>query len=61
MGEILQLALPPHAFCISGAGHVGLQKPCADSQHSLPRVIRRAPQVVAGAALVTFWTAALLR
>jgi len=59
--EILQLALPPRAFCISGGGQIGLQKPCADSRRSVPRVVRLAPQVVGGGALVELSTVALSR
>ena len=61
VSEILHLALPPSAFCISGEGQIGLQKACADSPRSFPRLIRIAPQVVAGGALVEFSTVAASR
>ena len=38
-----------------------LQKACADSRRSFPRLIRLAPQVVAGGALVEFSTVAVSR
>jgi hypothetical protein len=60
-GEILHLALPPIAFCMSGEGQIGPQKACADSPWSFPRLIRIASQVVAGGALVEFSTVAASR
>jgi hypothetical protein len=51
-GEILHLALPPIAFCMSGKGQSGLQKACADSSRSSPHLIYIAPQVAAGGAFV---------
>jgi hypothetical protein len=59
--EILHLALPPIAFCISAEGQIGLQKACADSPPSFPRLIRIASQVVAGGALVELLAAAASR
>jgi len=41
--EMLHLALSPRAFCIYGEGQIGLQKVCAGSRHSFPRLIRIAP------------------
>jgi hypothetical protein len=60
-GEILHLALPPIAFCMSGEGRIGLQKARAGSPLAFPRLIRIAPQVVAGGALVEFLTVAASR
>jgi hypothetical protein len=40
--------------CISGEGQGQLEKACADSPRSFPRLIRIALQVVAGGALVEF-------
>jgi hypothetical protein len=60
-GEILHLALPPIAFCMSGEDQIRLQKACADSPRSFPRLIRIAPQVAAGAAFVGFSTVPALR
>jgi len=57
----LHLALPPIAFCMSGEGQIRLQKARADSPRSFPRLIRIAPQVVAGGALVEFSTVAASR
>ena len=59
--EILHLALPRRAFCISGGGQIGLQKPCAGSRSIFPCLIRFTPQVFAGWALVEFLAVALLR
>jgi hypothetical protein len=43
------------AWCfVSGEHQIGLQKACADSRRSFPRLIRIAPQVLAGGALVEF-------
>ena len=49
------------AFCMSGEGQSGLQKACADAPRSVPRLIRIAPQVLTGTALVEFSTVAALR
>jgi len=56
-GEILHLALPPIAFCMSGEGQIRLQRACTESS----RLIRIAPQMVTGSALVEFSTVAALR
>ncbi|SPE61590.1 hypothetical protein SBV1_730049 [Verrucomicrobia bacterium] len=59
--EPSHIALPPIAICISGQSERGLQKACADSPRSFPRLIRIASQVVATGALVNFSTAAISR
>ena len=51
----------PIAFCISGEGQIRLQNACADSAWSFPRLIRLAPQVITGRALVEFSTAVVSR
>ena len=58
MFEILHLALPLLAFCISGKGEIEVEKACADTRGCFPRLIRIAPQVVTGEALVEFSTVA---
>jgi hypothetical protein len=59
--EILHLALPSIAFCISGEGQIEFQKAGIGSPRSFPRLIHIAPQVVAGGALVEFPTVAASR
>ena len=46
---------------VCGEHQIGLQKACADSRRSFPRLIRIAPQVGAGKALVEFSTAVASR
>ena len=53
--------LTPIAFCMSGEDQIRLQKACADSSRSFPRLFRIAPQVAAGGAFVEFLTVADLR
>src|SRR5664279_628931 len=53
--------LTPIAFCMSGEGQSVLQKACADSPRSFPRLIRIAPQVAAGVAFVELSTVAASR
>jgi uncharacterized protein involved in tellurium resistance len=45
----------------SGEGQIELEKACADSRRSFPRLVRIAAQVVAGGALVEFSTVAASR
>src|ERR1035437_626494 len=59
--EIMHLPLSPIAFCMVGEGQGGVQNPRADSPRSFPRLIRIAPQVGAGKALVEFSTAVASR
>jgi hypothetical protein len=40
---------------VCGEHQIGIQKACADLPRCFPRLIRIAPQVVAGGALVEFW------
>jgi hypothetical protein len=46
---------------MSGDGQIRLQKACANSQRSFPRLIRIALQVITDSALVEFSTVAALR
>ena len=59
--EIVHLALPLFAFCMSGEGQSGLQKAFADSPRALLSLIRNTPQMAAGEALVEFSTVAASR
>ena len=60
-GEILHFALMSIAFCISGEGQIGLHNACSYPPRSFPRLIRIAPQVITGRALVEFSTVAASR